>query len=235
MEIRGILFDKDGTLFDFDRTWGRWFDCVISELAEGDIVLKNNLARSCGYDLLKQEFVAGSLIVIGTSDEVNAALAMCLPTKTIAQVDAIARQYLAKLPYAPVCDLRQLMIELRALNYVVGLATNDYLEGAKKQVQDAGISDLFDFICGSDSGYGGKPGAGMIDAFCDQTGVDCAKVAVVGDSVHDLVAGAAAGVGMRIGVLTGPARRDELSLCADVVLDDISQLMEPDIQCLLRS
>ncbi|MFM2354690.1 MAG: hypothetical protein RLZZ528_426, partial [Pseudomonadota bacterium] len=23
-EIRGLLFDKDGTLFDFMATWGQW-------------------------------------------------------------------------------------------------------------------------------------------------------------------------------------------------------------------
>ena len=32
-DIRGIIFDKDGTLFDFTRTWGSWTRRVIEDLA----------------------------------------------------------------------------------------------------------------------------------------------------------------------------------------------------------
>ena len=46
---------------------------------------------------------------------------------------------------------------------------------------------------------------------------------MVGDSLHDLVAGRAAGM-QTVGVLTGPACRDELAPCADVVLPDIGHL-----------
>ncbi len=230
MVIKGILFDKDGTLFDFERTWGTWLERVISELAAGDPALKHRLAHSCGYDLAKQRFVAGSLIVIATSEEVNAALADCLPDFTIERVDAVARHHLAALPCVPVCNLRQLLQDLREMGYVLGVATNDYLEGANKQLTDAGISDLFAFVCGSDSGFGGKPGVGMIQAFCAETGLKCAEVAVVGDSIHDLESGIAAQVGKRIGVLTGPAKQNELAPFADLVLEDISLLIMTDVQ-----
>jgi phosphoglycolate phosphatase len=46
---------------------------------------------------------------------------------------------------------------------------------------------------------------------------------MVGDSLHDLRAGRAAGMTV-VGVLTGVARRQELEPEADVVLDDITQL-----------
>ena len=47
---------------------------------------------------------------------------------------------------------------------------------------------------------------------------------MVGDSTHDLIAGSAAGVGLRVGVLTGPATVDDLEDYADIVLSDISLL-----------
>ena len=34
--IRGLVFDKDGTLFDFNATWAAWCDGFILGLAEGD-------------------------------------------------------------------------------------------------------------------------------------------------------------------------------------------------------
>ncbi len=36
MPIRAILFDKDGTLIDFQRTWGPATHVVLSQLCDGD-------------------------------------------------------------------------------------------------------------------------------------------------------------------------------------------------------
>ena len=44
--IRAILFDKDGTLFDFQRTWGAWARVVIADLAAGDAARARALAAS---------------------------------------------------------------------------------------------------------------------------------------------------------------------------------------------
>ena len=64
----------------------------------------------------------------------------------------------------------------------------------------------------------------MILGFCEHAGLEPAAVAMVGDSAHDLDAGRAAGAGLLVGVLTGPATRADLQPMADVVLDDISHL-----------
>ncbi len=226
MKIKGILFDKDGTLFDFRRTWGGWFEQLISELSEGDAALEQKLARSCGYDLAGQQFTAGSIIVIATADEVNQALADCLPTKTVVDVDAAALRHLENLPNYPVCDLRPLLQTLLDSGLALGLATNDYEEGAELQLTEAKIRDQFAFVCGYDSGHGAKPGAGMVHAFCAKTGLQPDQIAVVGDSIHDLEAGEIGGVALRIAVLTGPATKAELHPHADVVLTDISELPE---------
>jgi phosphoglycolate phosphatase len=60
-------------------------------------------------------------------------------------------------------------------------------------------------------------------AFACALGLDPGRVVMVGDSLHDLVAGRAAGM-QTVGVLTGLACRDELAPCADVVLPDIGHL-----------
>ena len=35
-QIRGVLFDKDGTLFDFQGTWGSWAQGLFLDLSGGD-------------------------------------------------------------------------------------------------------------------------------------------------------------------------------------------------------
>ncbi|MEM7090648.1 MAG: HAD-IA family hydrolase, partial [Pseudomonadota bacterium] len=87
----------------------------------------------------------------------------------------------------------------------------------------AGIREHFDFIAGYDSGHGFKPGPGQLLAFAAHVGVDPSRVAMVGDSLHDLQAGRAAGM-VTIGVLTGLAGADVLAPMADVVLPDIGHI-----------
>jgi phosphoglycolate phosphatase len=43
MPIRAVLFDKDGTLVDFQRTWGPATDRVLQTLAAGDRAAYENL------------------------------------------------------------------------------------------------------------------------------------------------------------------------------------------------
>ena len=88
------------------------------------------------------------------------------------------------------------------------------------------VDDLIDFYAGYDSGHGLKPGPGMPDAFAAATGLAVRDTVMVGDSIHDLGAGRAAGCAAAIGVLTGPATEAELSGEADVVLPSVADLPE---------
>ena len=63
----------------------------------------------------------------------------------------------------------------------------------------------------------------MCAAFARQLGLDPARVVMVGDSLHDLQAGRAAGM-RTVAVLTGMAGTADLAPHADVVLPDIGHL-----------
>ena len=65
----------------------------------------------------------------------------------------------------------------------------------------------------------------MCLAFARQLGLDPSRVAMVGDSRHDLEAGRAAGMRV-VAVLTGIARREDLEPHADVVLADIGAILD---------
>ena len=117
------------------------------------------------------------------------------------------------------CDLHSFVSALKACGLAVGLATNDSESGAYRTLEPFDACDLFDFICGYDSGFGAKPKPGMVHAFCEAVGIEPGEVAMVGDSWHDMEMGRQAGVGLRIGVLTGTAEREDLIPDADIVLD----------------
>ena len=85
------------------------------------------------------------------------------------------------------------------------------------------LDHLFENILGADSGYGAKPGTGMLDAFVATHGLQPYQVMMVGDSVHDMEAGVAAGM-VTVGVESGLACRDVLGENADFLIKSIADL-----------
>jgi phosphoglycolate phosphatase len=65
----------------------------------------------------------------------------------------------------------------------------------------------------------------MVFAFCQRVGLARTDVAVVGDAVHDLAMGRAAGVGLTIGVLSGTSARQDLEGYADLIVDSVNALL----------
>ena len=79
-------------------------------------------------------------------------------------------------------------------------------------------------MCGYDSGFGTKPGPGMVTAFCDRLRMQSNEVLVVGDTLHDLHMGRAANAGLVVGVLSGTGARALLEPHCDHVLESVLDL-----------
>ncbi|MEM9010207.1 MAG: HAD family hydrolase [Pseudomonadota bacterium] len=224
--IRGVLFDKDGTLFDFHATWDGWCAQLIADLAGGDTALTARLAEALAFDRAAATLRPESPVIAGTPVEVVDHLLPLLPLlpgwEARALVEHIVESSLSA-PLSAAVPLDALMARLRAAELILGVATNDAEAAARAQLDAAGIEDAMSFVAGSDSGHGAKPDPGMLHAFCHSAGLAPAAVAMVGDSTHDLLAGAAAGM-CCVGVLTGAAAAEVLSPHADVVLPDIGHL-----------
>lgn len=220
--IDGIIFDKDGTLFDFRLSWGAWCEALMRELA-GQGVSAETLGRAIGFDSATRQFAPDSRVIAGTPDEIAADLLPYFPQETAQSLLTRINRLAAEAPMVPAVDLRAVLGGLRVRGLKLGLVTNDAETPAHAHLAAAGIDDLFDFVAGFDSGHGAKPKPGPLLAFCRKTGLDPSRVAMVGDSRHDLEAGHAAGM-HRVAVLTGIAKADDLAPFADVVLDNIAGL-----------
>jgi phosphoglycolate phosphatase len=220
--IDGLLFDKDGTLFDFRSSWGRWAAGFLASLAR-DADHAVQLGRAIGFDASTLTFAPDSPVIAATAADIAAALAPHLPGLTVEKLTAMIDETAGSAAMAQAVPLRPLLSAFRARGLKLGVATNDSETPARQHLAAHDITDCFDFIAGYDSGHGAKPGPGMCLAFARGLGLDPARVAMVGDSRHDLEAGRAAGM-RTIAVLTGVAGRAELEPHADVVLPDIGAL-----------
>ncbi len=228
-DIRGIIFDKDGTLFDFTRTWGSWTRRIIADLAGENAGLSAELARVMGFDPGTGRFERSSMVIAETTETVMAALLPMLPRADPAALLERMNRIAAEVHPVPAVDLAAVLSELRcpvgAPQRRIGLATNDAEAPALSHLRSAGVEDLFDFVAGFDSGFGSKPEIGQLMAFADRMELSPASVAMVGDSRHDLDAARSAGM-TAVAVLTGVAGAADLAPHADVVLPDIGHLSD---------
>lgn len=220
--IDGLIFDKDGTLFDFRISWGNWAGTFLRRIAS-DADHARRLGQAIGYDIEDGSFAPDSPVIAATAADIAAALLPELPGLTHGELTDRIDASAGMAPMSEAVPLRPLLESLRGKGLRLGLATNDSEIPARQHLATHGITDCFDFIAGYDSGHGAKPGPGMCLAFARETGLDPARVAMVGDSRHDLEAGRAAGM-RTIAVLTGVAKREDLAPHADVVLADIGAI-----------
>lgn len=223
MPIDAILFDKDGTLFDFADTWGAFGRNVLMRLADGDLKRADDLGHVIGFDLEQVTYAADSIVVAGTAEEIAAVLAPHVPELTRVELTDLLNSEAATAAQAPAVPLQPFLDSLRQAGLKLGVATNDGEVPALQHLESVGIRGHFDFVAGYDSGHGHKPGPGQLLAFATHVGIEPSRVAMVGDSLHDLQAGRAAGM-TTIGVLTGLAPAETLSPMADVVLPDIGHI-----------
>ncbi len=220
--IDGVIFDKDGTLFDFRKAWGPWTRRVLAELAADDAAAAD-MGRAIGFDPQTGTFAPDSLVIAATVQDSAEALLPFLPGRTLAALTDQLDRWSMEVALAETVPLAPYLRGMRARGLKIGLATNDTEAPARAHLDAFGITPLFDFIAGYDSGHGGKPGPGMLLAFLRETGLAAPRVAMVGDSTHDLVAGRAAGM-RTVAVLTGVAEEADLAPYADTVLPDIGAL-----------
>ncbi|MEJ6394356.1 HAD family hydrolase [Gymnodinialimonas sp. 2305UL16-5] len=223
MAIKGVLFDKDGVLFDFQASWGVGTWHTIQALAGGRADLAERLADCLDYDLEARRFHPSSFAIAGTAAEVADAIADVLTHRNRAEIQTFlddAGAATEMVPAAPLADVFDALID-RGLP--LGVATNDSEMAARQQIAGQGVFDRFAFIAGSDSGHGAKPAPGMCLAFAAETRLTPDECVMVGDSTHDLHAGRAAGF-RTLGVLTGVATAAVLAPWADAVLPSIAEL-----------
>jgi phosphoglycolate phosphatase len=224
-QISAILFDKDGTLFDFSASWSGWAYGVIEGLSDGDTASMARLAEALQFDLALRQFHPSSPVIAGTLEESADLMLPHLPHMTAEALVAYLLQSSADAEMIAPLPLSPLLEGLAERGYLLGVATNDGVASAHEHLRRAGILGHFAHVLGYDSGYTPKPAPDMLLGFAALAGLAPDRVVMVGDSTHDLIAGRAAGMAT-IGVLTGMAGADDLKPHADLILPDIGHLAQ---------
>lgn len=230
MAIRGILFDKDGTLLNFFETWIPAYRAAVEVAADlvGDPAMGDRMLRATGFEPESGTIDSLSLLAGGTTAQICDAWADeagLVDREVFSQrVHDAMDDYAARYP-VPISDGLDILFErLAGKGYALGIATMDSEIVAQVTAETLGLSRWLSFLAGYNSGHGAKPEPGMVLGFCAATGLTPAEVLVIGDTDRDVNMARNAGAGMVVGVLTGASPADQLGRIADRVLESVFEI-----------
>lgn len=232
-----VVFDKDGTLIEFEYAWGRQTVVGVEQLTtavQGDDTLRMDLYRSLGYDIQSQRTMRTGPLATASLAKIYTIAAIVLyqhgfdwdEAEAVVEsafkgaMDAIPLKELVR----PVTDVKDLVSALRRASVRIAVVTVDNRVATQETMALIDIEDQIDFLSCGDDPIALKPAPDAVLTACDQLSVEPARTLVVGDTVADMLMAENAGAGCRAGVLTGIGSRDSLIAHADVVLDSIARI-----------
>jgi phosphoglycolate phosphatase-like HAD superfamily hydrolase len=229
---RLVIFDKDGTLIDFDAMWAGWLEQLAEKLqaATGES-WTDSLYTAMQYDSATGRALAGGPLAMSPMADMRALTADVLLGRGLAATAAeaaLASAWHVPDPVTtarPLVDLVHLFSTLRERGLKIAVATSDDHAPTVRTLAGLGLDGLVDVVVGADEGIPVKPAPDMVWAACRACGVSPAEAVMVGDSVADLQMGRAAGVGCNVGVTSGVSPAGLLAPFADMILTNVGDLI----------
>ncbi len=196
--IRGVLFDKDGTLLEYHSTQHYIYAALLACLRDDYRVpepLLRQLSEALGH--LPDRLTPDSLLQFSTNQQVAQALFdTCQsyagergwqpPVDTDDLLELIEQFSLGDdVPYVALPHVPETLGYLRRKDYRLGVATVDTLTATVAGLRKTGILDYFDYLgTGEDSRP--KPDTSLADGFCSQCDVLPSELLIVGDGENDM-------------------------------------------------
>ncbi|MDK9761176.1 HAD family hydrolase [Vibrio sp. D420a] len=233
MKFKALLFDKDGTLLEFHKMW-----LNVSRGASEQVK-----AFSDNHQGNQTVTVTELLLAIGVEGDVvdnygllasnpveDTAIAwfkMLEPSVSLTEFTQITKaafnnqveenpEWVEALP-----GVTEKLTSLKQQGMYLGVATADTKDSTVYTLEQSGLSELFDYVGYSDGDIEPKPAPALLNAFCEQCGIEPHEVIMFGDTVSDMEFGRNAGA-KNVGVLTGTANHAELEPMADLVIHSVA-------------
>jgi phosphoglycolate phosphatase-like HAD superfamily hydrolase len=226
-----VIFDKDGTLIEFQHMWAAWVDGLAARLeAAVGVGLREGLYELLGVDPVTGWIHAHGLLAATPMSRIREVVVAFVARAGVgpeAAVEVVEAAWSAPDPVAlarPVTDLVALLTRLRRRVRLFAVATSDDRDPTERTLAALGVLGEMAALACADDGFPSKPSPDPVLHLCRRLDVPPGRTAVVGDSPADLRMGRAAGVARTIGVLTGVGDRSTLDPLSDVVLGSIEEL-----------
>jgi len=241
MKIKGVLFDKDGTLFAINEIW---ID-ICNELID-EIINNFNLENTLKIDLLESigikdnKIISNSVLASGTVTDMIKVIYLNITENNSQKIDSsefmdyafnkvisLSKDALNK--FVILADLPGIMNKLSIMGFCIGIVTADLKESVIFLLKEKNLLNFFDYIGADDGKTEPKPNPAMLFEFCEICNIKPEEIAVIGDSKKDIEFAKRGGAGLAIGVLSGTSNFTDLKKNSDYVFDDITEVINSGV------
>lgn len=196
MVVKGIIFDKDGTLLDFDGYWLPVTRCVLEDLLKEikreDIPQKELL---CAVGVMDGKAEISGSLCCGTYGMVGCDIYSVLSRYgvkiTLQETVDLTIKYFHEHankgimnPTSP--SLKATLVALKEQGIKLAVVTSDDKFVTLKCLETLGIKDLFDDIFADDGAHPPKPDPYYANEFMKKYGFSQAETLMVGDTFTDV-------------------------------------------------
>ena len=230
-----IIFDKDGTLVDCNSIWLDWLEAHVIEIERATgLHLSSELYNTAGYCPVSEKYHSNSLLAQATVSDVQNAFKNVLVQAGIPEPTAmnIIRGCCPNFNSGnsknlkPLGNLTHIFEELKSKNIKIAICTADSRNGTESTLENLQLSHLVDkIVCGNDETAVPKPAPDNALHICDVLQVSPNRTAVIGDTLADTRMGRNAGLGLVIGVLSGAGTKKQLESQADLILNNVDEVL----------
>ena len=232
-KAQAIIFDKDGTLIDFDAMWGNWTLQLADRLqATVKPDIRQALCESYGYDIARRKILPDGKLTCTPMWRLRELLVDVLESLGISTKEAlraVEKAWYVPDPVTlakPFTDTHKLFTNIHKLGIKIAIATTDNRAPTEAMLEAFGVTNLVTTMVCADDNIKVKPAPDMVTTICARMNVDPGRVIVVGDTVADLQMARSAGAGYVIGVLSGVGLLANLTPLVDVLIDTVDTLQE---------
>ena len=235
MKIKGIVFDKDGTLLDYERCWipvaEGAVDYVLArhpgEGVRARVIANLGITEDGTVDidgpLCRGDYAGIGMAFIDGYRDAGYEVSVEAMARDIPAGFAASRDRATVVPICP--NLKELLRRLRDMGISLGLITSDGADSTTYTLSRLGVNGLFDVLLTHDDLQPAKPDPYFMGVFMQKTGLSPDEILMVGDTFADIDFGINSGT-HTLGVGRSEKNRSRLAKKAEFIGRDISAVFD---------
>jgi phosphoglycolate phosphatase-like HAD superfamily hydrolase len=170
-QAQAIIFDKDGTLIDFDTMWGAWTLQLAErfQAATGRDICQA-LCECYGYDLARRRILPDGKLTFMPMWRLRELMVEVVASLAVPEAaDKVRAAWHVPDPVAlakPFTDIQKLFTQLHKRDIKIALATADDRDPTQAMLSAFGVTDLVAAMVCADDGIPTKPAPDMVTKLC---------------------------------------------------------------------
>lgn len=218
-----IMFDKDGTLIHFDKSWVK-IGIQLVEAVCDYFHIDDREAVKADLGIVNDAFTPGSIMASGTLDEMITVFNQYAEQDTTRFTQQKSQALIdTREPEVVFIDgVIATLKELKSAGYRLGILTSDNRTGMEYFFERTQLQHLFDSVISTNGDNFEKPDPRILEPLWNQ-GVKGEHLIIVGDTDNDMKTGKNAQARYTVGVRTGLGNQAKFD-DADIVLKDVTAL-----------